>query len=477
LFHLKRVQACSFRVDELYLKPEDQLNLSFPKALPVDETWYSKKGPWRWKWINWDGVFRSLTQGATLYEKKMPVKPLRQKALDAAKDWILSHQDDAGDWGGIVPAMMNSVMALYALGHSKSEPPLRKGLEAIRRLTRGVSTSIRPHASTSSGSATLQSCVSPVWDTGLAALALLENGADPKSPELQAAKDWLWSQRITRRSDWAMKAKLKADDDFAAWCFQYHNDYFPDLDDSAVTTLVLYRCGMNREELQPATRWIFSMQNRDGGWGTFDRENTQWILNEIPFADLRSLIDPSNPDVTGHILETLGEMGYGQDRRVRRAVQYLKRVQRPTGSWFGRWGVHTIYGTCAAIVGLRKVGEPIESQCIQRALEFILRSQNEDGGWGENCDNYRPQCETGVGSSTPSQTAWALMSLQACRRSSSDFQSEIQRAIGFLHSRVQDDGLLENEFTGTGFPMHFYLRYDGYRNFFPLIALGRISQN
>ncbi len=423
--------------------------------------------------MKWDQVFYTINQGVVFYENKIPVKPLRQKALEMARKWILKRQDEAGDWGGIVPAMMNSVMALYVTGMSKSDDPVRRGMEALRRLTRGESESIRPHDHETKATATLQSCVSPIWDSALAALGLLECGVNPADPRLQLTKKWLWDNRITRKSDWAYKAKLKKNQDFAAWCFQYHNAFYPDLDDSTVVTLVLHRLGMTKEELKPALNWIFAMQNSDGGWGTFDRDNNQWILNEIPFADLKSLIDPSNPDVTGHVLETLGELGFGGTKEVNAAVNYLKQVQRPDGSWFGRWGVHTIYGTCAAVVGMRKVGEPISSPSLQRALQFVLGRQNPDGGWGEHCESYHPESETGRGNSTPSQTAWALMTLQAMRRHPDEFSEEFERALYFLRSRMREDGLYEKEFTGTGFPLHFYLRYDGYRNYFPLIALGR----
>lgn len=306
-------------------------------------------------------------------------------------------------------------------------------------------------------------------------MALLESGVDPKDIRLQRARDFLWSKRITRRGDWAFKAKLKRNKPFAAWCFQFDNSFYPDVDDSCVVTLVLYKLGMTVEELEPALHWIFAMQNSDGGWGTFDRDNNQVILNRIPFADLKSLIDPSNPDVTGHVLEALGEMGLENSPQGKRAAQYLRRTQRPDGSWFGRWGVNFIYGTSAAVVGLRKMREPINSAMIQRAIKFFLSRQNPDGGWGESCNSYNMNASHGEGLSTPSQTAWALMALQACRNDDASLEHSIERGIQFLHSRKSEDGLLEKEFTGTGFPQHFYLRYDGYRNYFPAIALGRLA--
>ncbi len=476
LFDVKRMKRVDFTVDELYPTKESKNDLSIPEPLRVDESWIIKKRLWDIPLLKWDQVFHTINQGVVFYENKVPIKPLRQQALEMAKKWILQRQDEAGDWGGIVPAMMNSVMALYATGESKEHSAIIRGMQALKRLTRGVSSSIVSHRHENKDSATLQSCVSPIWDSALAALALLESGVNPQDERLQRVRTWLWDNRITKKSDWALKAKLKKGQSFAAWCFQYHNSFYPDLDDSTVTTLVLYKLGMSKEQLRPALHWIFAMQNSDGGWGTFDRDNNQWILNEIPFADLKSLIDPSNPDVTGHVLETLGELGFGGSAETEAAIRYLKQVQRPDGSWFGRWGVHTLYGTCAAVVGMRKCGEAISSPSLQRALQFILSRQNSDGGWGEHCESYHPENETGRGHSTPSQTAWSLMTLQAMRRHPQEFSNEYLKALQFLKTRVIEDGLHEPEFTGTGFPLHFYLRYDGYRNYFPLIALGRWAQ-
>jgi squalene-hopene/tetraprenyl-beta-curcumene cyclase len=476
LFHLQKMRRVAFDLDELYLSIEDKRKTDFIVPAPVDDSWILKSKKWDFDWINWEQVFIGLNKGVTVYESKIPIKPLRAFCLQRAKHWILDHQDESGDWGGIQPPMLNSIMALHALGMKVSEKPIQKGLEALQKFTRGVSPSIHSHSDEGSDVAVLQSCVSPIWDTALSALALLESGASPQDPRLQKTKKFLWENRIERKSDWAIKAKLKRGKSFAAWCFQYHNSHYPDIDDSAVVTLLLHKLGMTARELAPAIHWLHAMQGSDGGWGTFDRDNNQSILNRIPFADLKSLIDPSNPDVTGHVLETLGELGLGQTTEVRRAVHYLKKTQKPDGSWFGRWGVNFLYGTTAAVVGLRKVGEPASSPVIKRAVKFLLSKQNEDGGWGETCSSYNLNTTRGEGPSTPSQTGWALMALAACREDSSEFETEIARAVSFLHSRRAEDGLFEQEFTGTGFPQHFYLRYDGYRNYFPLIALGRLHK-
>jgi squalene-hopene/tetraprenyl-beta-curcumene cyclase len=231
---------------------------------------------------------------------------------------------------------------------------------------------------------------------------------------------------------------------------------------------------MTTKELEPAVHWLLAMQGTDGGWGTFDRDNNQTILNRIPFADLKALIDPSNPDVTGHVLETFAELGLQHSKAVKNGIRYLRRTQRADGAWFGRWGVNLIYGTSAAVIGLTKCGEPLAAPYIQRALKFLLSRQNADGGFGECCDSYGYSRTPDLGESTPSQTAWSLMALATARHTSPTIETAIERGIDYLSSRKVEDGLEEWEFTGTGFPQHFYLRYDGYRNYFPLIALGRL---
>jgi squalene-hopene/tetraprenyl-beta-curcumene cyclase len=476
LFHLQRTKSLGLDLDELYQNPGDKYKVQILPPPEADESWIVKSSKLDMTWINWEQVFIAISRGVSVYETKIPIKPLRTFCVAKARRWILDHQEESGDWGGIQPPMLNSIMALHALGMDLSEPPIQKGLAALRRFTRGVSPQIRPHDDReATESAVLQSCVSPIWDTALGALALVESGTHPADPRLQIAKRWLWSKRIQTKGDWAAKAKLRRGKAFAAWCFQYENSQYPDVDDSAIATLVLHKLGMSTKELEPATHWLFAMQGSDGGWGTFDRDNNQTILNRIPFADLKSLIDPSNPDVTSHVLEALAELGFKNSKSVKRAIRYLKKTQRPDGSWFGRWGVNLLYGTSAAVVGLTKCGEPTGAPYIQRALKFFLANQNQDGGWGESCESYGLNRTTAHDPSTPSQTAWALMALAQARHTSPEIERAIQRGTAFLISRKAADGLEEKEFTGTGFPQHFYLRYDGYRTYFPLIALARLQ--
>lgn len=474
LFHLQKTIEVEFDLDELYLNILDKQKTELVPPPPSDESWIIPSTKWDMGWINWEQVFIALNRGVGLYESKVPIKPLRAFCVRRARDWILRHQEESGDWGGIQPPMLNSIMALHALGMELSELPIQKGLAALEKFTRGESDSIPRFSQEDESEAVLQSCVSPIWDTALAALGCIEAGVDPKSPQLQRTKDWLWNKRIRHKGDWAIKAKLKKNQPFAAWCFQYENSQFPDVDDTCMVALTLHKLGMTSKELQPALNWLFAMQNTDGGFGTFDRDNNQVILNRIPFADLKSLIDPSNPDVTGHVLEALGELGFDQSPQVNSAIRYLKITQRSDGAWFGRWGVNLIYGTSAALVGLRKVGEPVNAPYIQRAIKYLLSKQNPDGGFGESCGSYGLSPVLSPQNSTPSQTAWGLMALQSCMQDKS-YDDEIFKALEFLKTRRCDDGFFEKEFTGTGFPQHFFLRYDGYRNFFPLIALGRLK--
>lgn len=476
LFHLQKTENVSFDLDELYVNLSDKEKTELVPPPPADESWIVPSTKWDIGWVNWEQVFIALNRGVGLYESKVPIKPLRSFCVRKAREWILRHQEENGDWGGIQPPMLNSIMALHALGMDLSEEPIQKGMAALKKFTRGESDSIPRFSQESENEAVLQSCVSPIWDTTLAALGCIEAGMDVKSPELQKTREWLWNNRIRKKGDWAIKAKLKRGQSFAAWCFQYENSQYPDVDDSCMVTLTLHKLGMSAKDLQPALNWLFAMQNTDGGWGTFDKDNNQIILNRIPFADLKSLIDPSNPDVTGHVLETLGELGLDRSPQAAAAVRYLKLTQRSDGAWFGRWGVNLLYGTSAALVGLRKVGEPANAPYIQRAVKFLLSKQNADGGWGESCGSYSLNSGNMSFTSTPSQTAWALLALHACVDIENAYEIEISMALDYLKSQKSEDGFVEKEFTGTGFPQHFFLRYDGYRNFFPLIALGRLKQ-
>jgi squalene-hopene/tetraprenyl-beta-curcumene cyclase len=394
--------------------------------------------------------------------------PFRKRATRAAERWIIERQDAPGDWAGIIPAMLNSLLAFHALGYSRHHPYVKRGLEAIDRF--GLEEAEYFH---------LQPCLSPTWDTALTITALLDSGLAADHPRLKAAARWLLAKQIFRYGDWAIKNRRGKP---AGWAFEFDNDYYPDVDDTAAVVMALLGVKLDEEEgkleaCRAAAAWVMTMQCRAGGWAAFDVDNTQELFNRMPYGDLKGMIDPPTADLTGRVLELLGtwERKLGEKHctgeQVQRAINFLLSLQERDGAWWGRWGVNYIYGTYLALVGLQSIGFDIERAEVRRAAEWLRRVQNEDGGWGETCATYNHPELRGQGASTPSQTAWALIGLMAA----GDYESEaVRRGIEFLLERQNADGSwLEPEFTGTGFPGHFYINYHQYRNQFPLTALGR----
>jgi squalene-hopene/tetraprenyl-beta-curcumene cyclase len=389
-------------------------------------------------------------------------KPLRARALKRAEEWILARQDVNGGWGGIQPPMINCVMALKALGYADDHPAVVKGTQAIDDF-------LYEHQ----GQLFFQPCVSPTWDTALAAKALLDSGMSEKDPALVKAAEWLIDNQIFAPGDWSV---YNPDLEPGGWAFEFANDWYPDTDDSAVILMVLQRVAVpdeaaKRRALAFGVNWTLGMQSRNGGWGAFDTNNDAEFLNRIPFADMEAMIDPPTEDLTGRILELMGNLGF--DRRfgrARRALGFVHRTQRPDGSWWGRWGANFIYGTWSVLSGLRAIGEDLNAPYIQRAVAWLKTFQNPDGGWGETIASYDDETLAGKGESTPSQTAWALLGLLAGEETISP---EVERGIAHLVATQRaDGGWDETLFTGTGFPRHFYLRYWMYRDYFPLMALG-----
>lgn len=412
--------------------------------------------------FSWKRIFIALDRLVKAYER-LPFKPFRKTALKRTEQWILDHQESTGDWGGIQPAMINSVLALAAMGYSNTSEPIRKGLEALKRFTIENDHEL-----------VLQSCISPVWDTALTALAMHNAGMDKDHPYLKKACSWLASKQIFQRGDWSVKRPLLEP---GGWAFEFENSWYPDVDDSAVVLLLLNKCAdenpVTRENLSRGLRWVLGMQGKDGGWGAFDVDNDMKILNQLLFGDLEAMIDPSTPDLTGRVLELVGSLGYGRSNDVvRRATVFLRQTQEKEGSWWGRWGVNHLYGTCNVLAGLNAVGEDMTSPYIRRAVQWLKLKQNADGGWGESCESYRQSPSNACTErSTPSQTAWAIMALIAAGEADG---SEVMNGVTYLLKRQRADGTWdEKEFTGTGFPKYFYLGYHNYRNCFPLMALGR----
>jgi squalene-hopene/tetraprenyl-beta-curcumene cyclase len=391
-----------------------------------------------------------------------PLRVLKERALRNTERWILEHQEPTGDWGGIQPAMVNSLLALVAMGYDLSSETVEKGLEALERFTIEGEDEI-----------VLQSCISPVWDTALTSLALLCSGVDRDHLSLLKACRWLASKQIFQKGDWSVKRPGLAG---GGWAFEFENSWYPDVDDTAVVLLLLSRYGdkefIKDENIRKALNWIYGMQGSDGGWGAFDVDNNARILNHLPFGDLEAMIDPSTPDLTGRVLELLGLLGFRtSDKRVRKAIRFIKKTQEEDGTWWGRWGVNYIYGTSLVLSGLSAVGEDMGSPYVRKAVAWLKNNQNSDGGWGECCESYDDSNLKCRGISAPSQTAWAILGLLAAGEETS---AEVLRAIRYLLEKQLPDGTWgEESFTGTGFPRHFMIRYHNYRNCFPLMALGR----
>ncbi len=415
--------------------------------------------------VSWQNFFL-LVDRALKLAGRSPWKPLRQRALRRAEQWMLERQDVNGGWGGIQPPMINCVMALRVLGYADDHPAIRKGIQGIDDFV------------VADGDAMFfQPCVSPTWDTALMAKALLDCGLAPDHPALQRAASWLVRNQIFKPGDWSI---YNPDLEPGGWAFEFANDWYPDVDDSAVILMVLKRIRMAEaaakdRAIAAGINWTLGMQSRNGGWGAFDTDNDSEFLNKIPFADLEAMIDPPTEDLTGRLLEMMGNYGFDlRFRRARRAHDFILRTQRPDGSWWGRWGCNFVYGTWSVLSGLRAIGDDLDAAHVRRAVSWLKGRQNADGGWGETLASYADESLSGRGESTPSQTAWAVLGLLA----GEDIVSpEVLRGVDHLLRTQRPDGSWsEPLFTGTGFPRHFYLRYDMYRNYFPLMALGGLRQ-
>jgi squalene-hopene/tetraprenyl-beta-curcumene cyclase len=390
------------------------------------------------------------------------IRPWREKARRNIERWILERQDPSGDWGGIQPAMINSTLALVAMGYGVSDEPVKKGLEALERFTIEDDDEL-----------ILQSCISPVWDTALTSLALIYSGMEKDHISLEKACRWLVSKQIFQKGDWSIK---KPDLEPGGWAFEFENNWYPDVDDTSVVLLLLNKYAgkefIKTDNLKKGLHWVLGMQGKDGGWGAFDVDNDMGILNQLPFGDLEAMIDPSTPDLTGRVLELLGSLGYElSDNIIKRAIEFIKRNQEADGSWWGRWGVNYIYGTSTVLVGLDSLNEDMSRPYIKKSVSWLKAHQNPDGGWGESCESYKDPTLKCRGESTPSQTSWAIMALIAAGEVTS---KEVIKGIKYLLKMQKADGTWDEKwFTGTGFPKYFFIRYHNYRNCFPLMALGK----
>ncbi len=388
----------------------------------------------------------------------------REKAVRATADWMIKRLHDSDGLGAIFPAMMNCIMALTELGYTLDDELLKREIEKFDQLIIQERDTLR-----------LQPCFSPVWDTALAVHALgspCHGHSESVLDALRQAADWLLTKEVRKHGDWSVKNRAGAP---GGWYFEFANEFYPDTDDTAQVLLALDRIQATHPEAQRAAQkrgvnWLLGMQSKDGGWGAFDVDNNLSILNHVPFADHNAMLDTTCPDLTGRVLDALCTAGPGPAHpAVRRGVEFLKREQEDDGSWFGRWGVNYIYGTCFALRGLAAAAEDSREAYIIRAGEWLRSIQNADGGWGESCESYDDPSTKGRGESTPSQTAWALLGLFA----TADYRSgSVESGIRYLLESQKADGSWdEHYYTGTGFPRVFYLKYDLYRQYFPLLAL------
>ena len=386
----------------------------------------------------------------------------RQRAIQKAVDFITPRLNGEDGLGGIFPAMANAVMAFEALGYARDHPHFVTARRAVDKLL------YHRDAET----AYCQPCLSPIWDTCLAAHALLEAGEDPDGPALQAATDWLLEREIDEvAGDWTWRRPGLAP---GGWAFQYRNDYYPDVDDTAVVVMALDRAGdpRARPAIERATDWILGMQSSNGGWGAFDAENEYYYLNSIPFADHGALLDPPTVDVTARCLSMLAQLGYPRRHAaVRRGLGFLRREQEEDGSWYGRWGVNYVYGTWSALGAFNACGEDLSAPHIRKAVAWLESRQRADGGWGEDCATYWPERRSVAKATTPSQTAWALLGLMAAGEVDNP---AVRRGIAYLQRTPRDGAKWrERYYTGIGFPRVFYLAYHGYSAYFPLWAVAR----
>jgi squalene-hopene/tetraprenyl-beta-curcumene cyclase len=412
----------------------------------------------------WATFFYALDATVRRFER-LPLNGLRELALRRAERWTLERLEGSDGLGAIFPPIVNTIIALRGRGYPLDHPTIRREVQVLERLEIEDAETLR-----------VQPCFSPVWDTAYAVTALLESGTPAGHPDIIRAARWLLERRADRRGDWARNRKEAA---CAGWYFEYANPFYPDCDTTAQVLTALSKVDMPEGEdharsqraLYEGLEWHLGMQNADGGWGAFDRGCEREILTRVPFADHNAMIDPSTADLTARGIEAMAEIGFGSTHPpAARAIAFLKRHQDPDGSWYGRWGCNYLYGTYLALWALGKAGEAATSGSMRRGADWLRSCQNPDGGWGETLASYEDPSLKGRGPSTPSQTSWALLGLMAAGDREGN---AVRRGVEFLIERQASDGSWpEAEWTGTGFPLVFYLRYHLYPIYFPLLALG-----
>ena len=441
----------TINLDELYAEGVDNVSYELPK-----------NNDWTDAFLWLDNAFK--------WAEESNLVPFREEGLKAAEKWVLERQEATGDWGGIIPAMLNSLLALRALNYDVADPIIQRGLTAIDNFVIEEEDCYR-----------VQPCISPVWDTAWVMRALVESGLKPQHSALVKGGEWLLDKQILDYGDWKVKNKQGMP---GGWAFEFDNRFYPDVDDSAVVVMALAAVELPNEPqkeqaIARCVEWITTMQCKAGGWAAFDLDNDQDWINLIPYGDLKAMIDPNTADVTARVLEMLGQCQLSMEASsVQKAISYLLQEQEADGSWFGRWGVNYIYGTSLAISALALIAPQTYKNSINRGAAWLVSCQNTGGGWGETCRSYDDPAFKGQGISTASQTAWALIGLLAANQSTGFSATiAIEKGIDYLLATQNTDGSwYESEFTGTGFPGHFYLKYHLYQQYFPLIALARYQK-
>ena len=491
-----------YQIRELFHTSPEALPVTMPRSASLD----AMK---RRAWLPWDGVFRWIDRGWKGLEW-LRIKPLRRRSIRLAADWMIERLADSDGLGAIFPPIIWSVVALKCLGHADDSPLVTTALRELEHLYRRDD----------DGALRLQPCKSAVWDTAITLVALREAEVPAGDPQVRRGVEWLLSKEVRGRGDWSVR---NPDVQPGGWFFEFNNAFYPDVDDTIMVTMALAAClpgechrlwtaalvptgpqghtnaaelaavvagrtdfpeqaRQDIDQMQPmlaaigrAVYWVLGMQCRGGGWGAFDRDNDRELLTRVPFADHNAMIDPPTADITARTLEMFGRLGVDRDHpAICRALQFVWQEQEPDHCWYGRWGVHYLYGTWQVLVGLREVCVPVSDPRLQAASRWLKDQQQASGGWGETALSYDQPLLRGAGPPTASQTAWALMGLMAAGEVHSP---AVRRGVDYLLGTQRSDGTWdEDQFTGTGFPRVFYLKYHYYRIYFPLMALARYSR-
>lgn len=424
-------------------------------ALPPDPQFFT----WR-NFFLWLDKLHKFVENSKL-------RPFRKRALRKAEQWMVERMEGSNGLAAIFPAMLNSLIALKALGYPEDHPEVRRAEHELKKLEHETPDSVR-----------IEPCFSPVWDTAIVVIALSESGLPGTHPALEKAGQWLLDKEIRFRGDWHYKNPALVEP--SGWAFEFENRWNPDVDDTAMVLLALRKIptrdiGRRDAALQRGLKWMLTFQCKDGGWAAFDKDCTKGILEKVPFADHNAMLDPECADITARILELLGLEGFPLDHpQIQQALKYVRDRQEEDGSWYGRWGVNYIYGTWQVVRGMRALGINMRQSWLLRARDWLESVQHSDGGWGERCNTYEDPVFKGQGPSTASQTAWAVMGLIAFNDPK---RRSLIRGVKYLLATQNPDGSwTEPETTGTGFPKVFYLKYDIYRNSWPLLALANYRQ-